>query len=286
MSRKKLIPVIRPSAISRTWSDHGSSPPSALGLYCPNAGMPFASTAMSLEPRQPIPGSQAPRDDVVVGLQPHLVRRHRPGGVLAQERRERLHVVPLERVDVAVEQRALHRRRRARRVSASSISDGLEGRARALQGAVHRRDRGVEQLGHLGRLPAQDLSEDQHRPLPRRQVLQRGHEREPDRLARLEHLGGIAALGHHAIVGHGQDPHVLRAAGRAAGCPRIVAGASSIGRARRSLPPSMSRQTFVTMLYSHERNDDRPSNCSKLFHARRNASCTASSASNPEPSIR
>ena len=30
--------------------------PSAPGLYCPNAGMPFASTAMSLEPRQPIPG--------------------------------------------------------------------------------------------------------------------------------------------------------------------------------------------------------------------------------------
>jgi hypothetical protein len=48
----------------------------------------------------------------------------------------------------------------------------------------------------------------------------------------------------------------------------------------------MSRQTFVTMLYSHDRSEDRPSNRSKLFHARRNASWTASSASKPDPSIR
>ena len=42
----------------------------------------------------------------------------------------------------------------------------------------------------------------------------------------------------------------------------------------------------MTMLYSHERRVDRPSNASKLFHARRNDSCTASSASNEDPNIR
>ena len=37
------------------------------------------------------------------------------------------------------------------------------------------------------------------------------------------------------------------------------AGPRSIGRARRSRPPSMSRQTFVVIRYSHDRSDARPS---------------------------
>ena len=60
----------------------------------------------------------------------------------------------------------------------------------------------------------------------------------------------------------------------------------SIGRARRCRPSSMSKQTLVAILYSHERSDERPSNRSAAFQARTSVSCTASSASNAEPSIR
>jgi hypothetical protein len=63
-------------------------------------------------------------------------------------------------------------------------------------------------------------------------------------------------------------------------------GARSIGRARRSVPSSMSRQTFVAIRYNHDRTDERPSKLSKLFHARSRVSWTASSASNADPSIR
>ncbi len=42
----------------------------------------------------------------------------------------------------------------------------------------------------------------------------------------------------------------------------------------------------MAMRYSHERSDERPSKESYAFHARTIVSCTASSASKPEPSIR
>ena len=64
------------------------------------------------------------------------------------------------------------------------------------------------------------------------------------------------------------------------------AGARSIGRARRSFPLSMSRHTLVAIRYSHERSPDRPSKRSKPRQARSSVSCTASSASNADPSIR
>jgi hypothetical protein len=41
-----------------------------------------------------------------------------------------------------------------------------------LQGAVHRRDAGVEELSHLGGLPAQDLSQDENGALAGRQELE------------------------------------------------------------------------------------------------------------------
>src|SRR5262249_58859546 len=58
------------------------------------------------------------------------------------------------------------------------------------------------------------------------------------------------------------------------------------GGARRGRPCNMSRHTLVAMRYSHERNADRPSKRSTPRHARTSVSCTASSASNDEPSIR
>jgi hypothetical protein len=48
----------------------------------------------------------------------------------------------------------------------------------------------------------------------------------------------------------------------------------------------MSRQTFVAIRYSQDRNCERPSNLSKARQARTKVSWTASSASNAPPSIR
>ncbi len=79
---------------------------------------------------------------------------------------------------------------------------------------------------------------------------------------------------------------MVSASGSGNGASAVFGPVSSIGRARRSLPLSMSRHTFVTMLYSHERSDDLPSNRSKPRQARSIASWTASSASNADPSIR
>lgn len=60
----------------------------------------------------------------------------------------------------------------------------------------------------------------------------------------------------------------------------------SIGRARRWAAGAMSRQTLVAIRYSQVRSAERPWNPSNLDHARTMVSCTASSASKAEPSIR
>ncbi len=64
------------------------------------------------------------------------------------------------------------------------------------------------------------------------------------------------------------------------------AGPSSSGRARRERSDSASRQTFVAMRYSQVRSDARPSKRSRPRQARTMVSCTASSASTTEPSMR
>ena len=77
-----------------------------------------------------------------------------------------------------------------------------------------------------------------------------------------------------------------------AGCGRMYvstggdAGPRSMGSARRFSPRSVSRQTLVAIRYSQERSEDRPSKPSAAFHARSIVSCTASSASKADPSIR
>ena len=55
---------------------------------------------------------------------------------------------------------------------------------------------------------------------------------------------------------------------------------------RRELRRSMSRQTFVAIRYNHARNCEPPSKPDRPRHALRNVSCTASSASWNEASIR
>ncbi len=66
----------------------------------------------------------------------------------------------------------------------------------------------------------------------------------------------------------------------------VETASRSIGRARRWRPFSIDRQTLVAMRCSHERRAARPSKRSYARQARTNVSCTASSASKPEPSIR
>ena len=63
-------------------------------------------------------------------------------------------------------------------------------------------------------------------------------------------------------------------------------GPRSIGSARRFSPRSASRHTLVAIRYSHDRSEERASNRSAPRQARSIVSCTASSASNAEPSIR
>src|SRR5438067_2489862 len=58
-----------------------------------------------------------------------------------------------------------------------------ERRACPLQAAVDRGNRRSEQIGHLACLPAQYLAQDEHRALPRRQMLQGSDERQADRVA-------------------------------------------------------------------------------------------------------
>jgi hypothetical protein len=59
-----------------------------------------------------------------------------------------------------------------------------------------------------------------------------------------------------------------------------------MGVARRCRPESWSRHTFVAIRYSQERSAERPSKSARPRQARTIVSCTASSASKADPSIR
>ena len=109
----------------------------------------------------------------------------------------------------------------------------LERRPGALEGAVHRRDGRVEKLRDLGGLPAQHLAEDQDGALTRREVLERGDEREPHGLARLGHCRRIAVR-HDERVGRRLDPRHLREGVQV----RLdgLAGRPEVHRARPALP--------------------------------------------------
>ena len=112
----------------------------------------------------------------------------------------------------------------------------VERRASALERAVDRGDARVEELRDLGRLPAQHLAEDEHGALARRQMLERGDEGEPDRLARHGDVGRVSVSGNderRPASGSIQVTSGSVSPGARRGCP---AGPRSIGRARRSRP--------------------------------------------------
>ena len=108
----------------------------------------------------------------------------------------------------------------------------------ALEGRVDGGHRGVEGVGDLGGRPAQHVAQDQHRPLPGRQVLQRGHEGQPD---------GVALGDHHGGVGHRLEPGDLvvlleRVAGHLVGGAEPGRAAAGAG-----LPSRLVRQTLVAI---------------------------------------
>lgn len=96
---------------------------------------------------------------------------------------------------------------------------------------------------------------------------------------------GSATVGRMRPSGIGSS-QVFSGRGLSAAWASGVGPVRSTGRARLLPAFSMSRQTLVAMRYSQERSEERPSNLSKLRQARTSVSCTASSASKAEPSIR
>ena len=68
--------------------------------------------------------------------------------------------------------------------------------------------------------------------------------------------------------------------------PRAAAGPKLTGSSRRDLCRVTSSAVLVAMEYSQERTELRPSNPPSPRQARSSASCSASSASCTEPSIR
>ena len=67
--------------------------------------------------------------------------------------------------------------------------------------AVDRGHARVEELGDLGRLPAQHVAEDQDGTLAGGEVLERGDEGETDGVVGCGDLGRVAVVGKHALVG-------------------------------------------------------------------------------------
>ena len=147
-------------------------------------------------------------EDIGAAAEPHLVGGHRLRRILVDERGERLHVVALEGVEVAGEQRLLLVVDLLGHVGRRQVA-GLERRPRPLQRAVDGRHGGAQQLGDLVGPPAQDLAEDQHGPLAGRQVLQGADERQLDALPGDGHLAGVAVVGEDPTGGDRLDPRGL-----------------------------------------------------------------------------
>ena len=239
---------------------------------------------MTREPRQPLPGPEPPREDVVAAGEPEVERRHRLRRVLVDQRRERVHVVLLERRDVAAEELLVGARRRTARSSTASASLASSV-ARARWSALFTDATLVSSSSATSRrLPAQHLAEDQDRALARRQLLERGDEREPHRLARRRRSRAGSPSGDDEAVGHRLDPELVGRAqvldDRRAGGPEIHRACTPLAALehveadvrRDAVEPRAQRRAALEALEAPRQ-------------ARMNVSCTASSAST-EPSMR
>ena len=171
---------MRMTSILKGWN----SVPSHGRRYVATAGMRLARICD--EP--PLPGFAQPwpeaRQERGLVVEPERERRHGDPHVFPEHLGEGRDVGRLVCGDRALEQRPLLGRHvRWRPADPPMRTVGGHGRPRALERAVHRRDRHVEEVRGLLRRPFDDLAQDEHRPLAWRQELDGGEERELDRLA-------------------------------------------------------------------------------------------------------
>src|SRR5205814_8858457 len=106
---------------------------------------------------------------------------HAEDRVIFEQRGEGVFIALLPGADVAFDQLALLKLIQPR----ATARGCFERCAGALQGAVDRDHRGLQKLGDLARGPAQHVAQNQDRALARTKPLQRGDERQLDRLLRL-----------------------------------------------------------------------------------------------------
>ena len=135
-----------------------------------------------------------------LAVEPERGRRHRDPDVVAEHHRHRLDVGRLVGRDRAADELHLGVGGPLRRRADPAVGP-VRGHRRPgpLEGAVDRHDRHVEQLGGLLRRPVDDVAQDQDRPLAGWQQLDRGEERELDRLALDRHRVGLV-LGRRDLV--------------------------------------------------------------------------------------
>jgi hypothetical protein len=180
------------------------------------------------------------RDRLPAG-EPGRHRRHLQRDVLAQKLRQRRGVGVLEGRGEPVEQRPPAR--------LSRLGDLILGRQRPCklgpgppQHAVHRGGRGAQQVRDLRGRPVQHVPQDQHRPLPRGQVLQRRDQGQPDARPRGGHRGRVIVLGGQQRVGQRLQPRHLRRRGqRGRGIPGRPAQPGRQGTAAAALDRGQAR---------------------------------------------
>ena len=153
-----------------------------------------------------------------------------------------VHVVGLERLDVLRELILRLNRIRLGDLVVVGRLDRVELRPCALQQAVDRRRRGADGLTDLGRLPLQYLAQHEHRPLPGRQMLKGGHERQPNRLAGLDDHRRVGRIFFRRI-GQRLEPGDLAALVDVAA--RVRRPLAQPGRQRSALPAVQRGQAGV-----------------------------------------
>jgi hypothetical protein len=119
---------------------------------------------------------------------------------------------------------------------------------RALQRGVHRRDRRLEDLGGLAGRAVQDVAQDEHGARQRREVLDRGEERQLDRLPGDDGVLGAVLAGRQLgeqRVGIGLQPQDLAVGGRH---PRALVERVEAGVRRDLVEPGTQRRAALELL--------------------------------------
>ncbi len=123
--------------------------------------------------------------------------RHRQDGILPEEEREGVEIGTLPGVHEPSEQPLLAdlgHDSTGGIGTAPGFEASTKGAARALERAVHARDRAADRFRHLRRAPREHVAEDQHGSLPRRKELHHRDEGEGDAFLRVEARGWVGRI--------------------------------------------------------------------------------------------